>query len=149
MDGSVRFPGDLFSEFDRLYQQMEQAFGPASAPLSIRGMGRGVFPPINIGSTKETVEVVAFAPGIDPGSLEVSIDKGLLTIAGERKDDVPDNDERVSVYAHERFAGSFRRVVNLPEDVDPDQVEATYQDGLLRITVRKHESSIPRRIEVK
>ena len=50
--------------------------------------------------------------------------------------------------AQERFAGSFRRVVTLPDDADPQRVDAKYRDGILRITVAKRESSKPRRIEV-
>jgi HSP20 family protein len=52
------------------------------------------------------------------------------------------------VYAQERFSGTFRRVVSLPEDADPAKVEANYRDGILRVTVAKRESSKPRRIEV-
>lgn len=67
---------------------------------------------------------------------------------GERKSEVPDADERISVYAQERFVGAFRRVVSLPEDADPGRVNASYRDGFLRVTVGKRESSKPRRIEV-
>jgi HSP20 family protein len=115
---------------------------------SIRAMTRGSFPPINIGTTPETIEVVAFTPGIDPHALQLSIDKGLLILAGERENEVPAGGEGVSVYARERFGGSFRRVVSLPEDADPGRVKATYRDGFLRVSVGKRESSKPRRIEV-
>jgi len=145
----LRFPGDFFADFDRLQREMEQLFGGAGLPSSIRAATRGAFPAVNIGSTAETVEVVAFAPGIDPNSLEVSIDKGLLTIAGERKSDLPEEGERTTVYARERFAGQFKRVVTLPDDADPSRVSASYREGVLYITVQKHESSQPRRIEVK
>ena len=148
MNGSFRFPGDLFAEFDRLQRQLDQAFPSASAPASIRAMARGTFPAINIGITPETIEVVAFAPSIDPKALQLSIDKGLLVIAGERASDVPAGNERISVYAQERFAGPFRRVVSLPEDADPGQVNASYRDGFLRVSVGKRESSKPRHIEV-
>lgn len=149
MDMASRFPRDLFAEFDRLQQQMDQMFQTNGGATGIRATARGAYPPVNVGDTRETVEVVAFAPGIDRNSLQVFIDRGLLTIAGERKDEIPEGDERISVYAQERFAGAFRRVINLPEDADPDRVEAKYQDGVLRVTVRKRESSIPRQIEVK
>lgn len=149
MDMALRFPRDLFAEFDRLQQQMEQMFRTDGGSAGIRALGRGAYPPVNFGDTPETVEVVAFAPGIDRNSLQVFIDQGLLTIAGERKGEIPEDDERVNVYAQERFTGAFRRVINLPEDADPDRVEANYRDGVLRITARKRESSIPRRVEVK
>ena len=52
------------------------------------------------------------------------------------------------MYAQERFAGNFRRVVSLPDDADPAKVDASYRDGILRVTVARRESSKPRRIEV-
>jgi HSP20 family protein len=69
-------------------------------------------------------------------------------IAGERQSELPKEGERTSVYANERFTGPFRRVVSLPEDADPARVEANYRDGVLRVSVAKRESSLPRRIEV-
>ena len=146
---SLTLPGDVFAEMDRLHQQFEQMFRPASFPASIRAQRRGAFPALNIGNTTEAVEVVAFAPGIEPASLQVSVDKGLLTIAGERKSDLAGAGEGVNVYANERFAGPFRRVVNLPDDADPARVDAVYRDGILRVTVAKRESSKPRRVEIR
>jgi HSP20 family protein len=144
----TRFPGDLFSEFDTLQRQVEQLFGGGRWPSSIRAAQRGAFPAINMGSTAEAVEIYAVAPGIDPAKLEVSIDKGLLTIAGERDTALPAETDKVSVYAAERFSGPFKRVVSLPDDVDGARVEATYRNGVLRIAVPRKESSRPRRIEV-
>ena len=101
-----------------------------------------------MGSTAEAVEIYAFAPGIDPAKLEVTVDRGLLTIAGERASDLPEESEKVSIFAGERYSGPFKRVISLPEDADASQVDATYRDGVLRIAVPKNESSKPRRIEV-
>ena len=149
MNGSYGYPGNFLAELDRLQQYLDQTFRPASAPTAIRAAARGAFPAINIGSTPETVEVVAFAPGIDAGALQITIDKGLLSISGERKTQIPEKNDRSTVYAHERFSGAFRRVVSLPEDADPAKVDATYRDGLLRVTVAKREASKPRHISVK
>jgi HSP20 family protein len=139
------YPGDLFA--NALSRTMDQLFGLGTAPSSIRAATRGAFPALNMGSTEQAIEIYAFAPGIDPAKLEVSVDKGLLTIAGERAADWPGGDD-TNVYAHERFAGDFRRVVSLPEDVDATRVEASYRDGVLRIVVPKQEQSKPRRITV-
>jgi HSP20 family protein len=144
----MRFPTDLFAELDRLQREM-QGLGGWGLPSSIRAVGRGAFPAINVGSTPEAIQIDAFAPGIDPAKLSISIDRGLLTIAGERPSNVPDNGEKLSVYANERPAGTFKRVVSLPEDADPERVEASYRDGLVRIAVKRRESAQPRRIEVK
>lgn len=144
----MSFPTDLFAEFDHLQRQMDRLFGHVGWPTSIRAGGRGAFPAINVGHTPENVEVYAFAPGLDPGKIEVSIDKGLLTLAGERADATPAESDKVVLYARERYAGSFKRVVSLPDDVDPQQVQASYRDGVLRVVIGRRESARPRRIEV-
>jgi HSP20 family protein len=145
----TRFPGDLFAEFEGLQRQVDQLFGRGGWPSSIRAAHRGAFPAINMGVTPEAVEIYAFAPGLDPAKLDVSVDKGLLTISGERTSERPATKERVAVYADERFNGTFRRVVSLPEDADPAKVDATYRDGVLKIAIQKREASKPKRIEVK
>ena len=144
----TRYPGDVFADFDALTRTMDQLFGLGTAPSSIRAAARGAFPALNVGSTEDALEIYAFAPGIDASSLDVSVDKGLLTIAGERKPDTPEGDASTSVYARERFAGGFRRVVSLPEDVDASRVEAKYRDGVLCIAVPRREQSRPRRIDI-
>ncbi|EDT40562.1 Hsp20/alpha crystallin family protein [Burkholderia ambifaria] len=141
------FGTDLFSEFDRLQQQMAQLFG--GFPSSIRASRFGTFPQVNIGATDDSIEIVAFAPGVDAGAFDVSIDKGLLTISGERKSSQPDTESERRTYAQERFSGMFRRVIELPETADPDKVQARYENGCLSISIGKRESSRPRAITVQ
>jgi HSP20 family protein len=138
---------DVFSELNRLQSLFDTVFRPAERS-SIRALSGATFPVLNVGSTPDAIEVMALAPGVDPSELQITVDRGLLIIAGERKSQLPEAGDATSVYAQERFAGSFRRVVSLPDDADPAKVEAKYRDGVLRITVAKHESSRPRRIEV-
>ena len=147
MNTSFRPAADVLSEFDRLQNVLDQMFRPAERS-SIRALTGATFPVINVGTTPDTIEVMALAPGLDPATLQLSIDRGLLVIAGERKDALPQARDGISVYARERFAGNFRRVVSLPDDADPARVDATYRDGILRVTVSKRESSKPRRIDV-
>jgi HSP20 family protein len=141
------FGTDLFSEFDRLQQQMAQLFG--GFPSSIRAGRFGAFPQINIGATDESIEIVAFAPGINATELDVSVDMGLLTISGERKSTQPDTGSETRTYVQERFAGTFRRVIELPETADPDKVQARYENGCLSISIGRRESSKPRAITVQ
>ncbi|MDN7908678.1 Hsp20/alpha crystallin family protein [Burkholderia cepacia] len=141
------FGTDLFSEFDRLQQQMAQLLG--GFPSSIRAGRLGAFPQINIGATDESIEIVAFAPGINAAELDVSIDKGLLTISGERKSTQPGTGSEMRTYAQERFAGAFRRVIELPDTADPDKVQARYENGCLSISVGRRESSKPRAITIR
>lgn len=145
----LSYPGSLFAEFDRLRREIDEMFGLAGLPASIRSVAPGAFPAINIGSTPSSVEIYAFAPGVDPNKVEVTVDRGVLTIAGERASDVPEDDAKVSVYSNERFAGRFRRAIALPDDADPAKVEAKYRDGVLHITVGRRESALPKRITVQ
>jgi HSP20 family protein len=147
MNASFRPAADMFSELNRLQDVLDQVFRPAERS-SIRGLSGASFPVINVGATPDAIEVMALAPGLDPGALQLTVDRGLLIIAGERKSEVPEPGDATSVYAQERFSGNFRRVVSLPDDADPGKVDANYRDGILRVTVAKRESSKPRRIEV-
>lgn len=139
------FPRDVFAELDRLQREMQQSceFTP-----SIRGLAHGGFPAMNVGTTLRAVEIYAFAPGIDPASIDVQLEKGVLTIAGERKANLPSKEEKVTVHIDERFVGRFRRVVTLPDDVDAAAVEARYRDGVLHICVPRLEAKQPRRINI-
>ena len=65
------FPRDMFAELDRLQREMQGAFDYSP---SIRGLGRGGYPALNVGSTPTSVEVYAFAPGLDPSTIDVNLD---------------------------------------------------------------------------
>lgn len=138
-------PYDVFSEIDRLQREMQQSF---SASPSIRGLARGGFPAMNVGGTPQSVEIYAFAPGVDPASIEVNIENGVLTIEGERKDAMPAADDKATIHISERFNGRFRRVVTLPDDVDPNAVEARCRDGVVHISIKRREAAQPRRITI-
>jgi HSP20 family protein len=150
----LRTSGDWFADFEQLYDRMDELLGGRSTTSSIRAVGRaGAFPALNVGSSPDAVEIYAFAPGIDPKSIDVSVDKGLLAISGERqpqdgKSASAKGSEERAAYASERFTGRFRRVVALPDDADPGRVEANYRNGVLKIVVHKRESSKPRQIPV-
>jgi len=137
------FPRDLFAELDRLQRDLQQSVDPNP---NIRGLTRG-FPALNIGGTPKTVDIYAFVPGIDPATLDVQLVKGMLTIAGERKlEPVP---EKATLHIDERFAGRFQRVVSLPDDADPNAIEAKYKDGVLHVRIQRKEEAQPRRIAIQ
>lgn len=146
MFGMTGIYDDLFGEVARLQENLDQLFRP-SGMTGIRAMPRRTFPVINVGSTPDAIEVLALAPGVAPDAWQITVDKGVLVMAGERKTESPQGDD-VSTYAQERFNGAFRRVISLPDDVDASRVEANYRDGLLRVRVARSEASRPRRIEI-
>jgi HSP20 family protein len=138
--------GGLFDDILRMNDEIDGAFGRWPWPAGIRSVTRGTYPPVNIGSTSEQVEIIMFVAGLDPRTLDISIQQNLLSVAGERKAPV---EKDVNYYRKERFDGDFRRVITLPEDVDPEQVDARYRDGVLQIHVKRREAARPRQIEVQ
>lgn len=147
MFGSLtNFGGSLFDEFRRLEEELDEFTGRRLWPVGIRSVARGTYPPINVGSTPEHVDVYVFAAGLDPKTLDISLQQNLLVVAAERKATVK---EDANYYRKERFVGSFRRLITLPDDVDPDKVDARYRDGVLQIHIQRREAARPRQIQVK
>ncbi len=144
MDQSL-FPRDLFAEMDRLQRQMQQAFEHSP---SIRGFAQGRFPALNVAGTTDSAEVYAFAPGLDPKSIQLQVERGVLSISGERPGSLPGRESRASVHLNERFSGRFHRVITLADDLDPGDARATYRDGVLHVSIRRRESAKPRRINI-
>ena len=140
------FDTNLFDQFRRPDGEYDPPTGRSAWPAGIRAVRRGTFPPVNVGTTPDQVEVYLFAPGLDSKGLDLFIQQNLLTISGRRSIGANANAE---YYRRERFEGDFRRVISLPDDVDPDRVEAGYREGVLRISVKRREAARPRQIEVK
>ena len=145
MDYSL-FPRDVFADLDRLQRQMQQAF---EFSPSIRGFARGGFPALNVGSTPQSVEIYAYVPGVEPGAIEVNLERGVLTISGERSSGLEGLGDKDTLHIEERYAGKFRRVVTLSDDLDPDTVEARCKDGLLHISIRRKAAAQPRRVTIQ
>ena len=142
-------PQGLFEQLETLHRLLARAGGVVTAPGGIRSVAYGAFPEINVGRTANSVEVFAFAPGIDAGSLEVTIERNVLKISGSRTSSIPRGEAKVQLYAQERPEGRFSRAVSLPDDVDPLKVEATYRDGILRVSVALSAAAQPQRISVQ
>jgi HSP20 family protein len=145
----LNHPDSVFAQFDRLRRELDDVFGASGVPSSIRSVAHGSVPPLNIGRTPKSVEVYAFAPGLDASKIDVTLDRGVLRISGERTADLPEKDAKTSVYARERSVGRFTRSVALPDDVDPGQVTASYRDGVLQISIARKEAAQPKRITVQ
>lgn len=143
-------PNSVFGQIERFRRDLDDAFGVSALPTSIRSVAPGTAPVINVGRTPKSVEVYVFAPGQEAGSFEVTYDRGILRVAGERKSDLPgDGGKKINVYTKERTVGRFDRAIALPDDIDPDQINADYRDGVLRITVARREAVQPKRISVQ
>jgi HSP20 family protein len=139
------FDSRIFDEFRLVENELDQLVGRFAPAPGIRATQRAAFPPVNVGATPERVEVYVFAAGIEPKNLDMSIQQNLLIVSGSRKVRM---DEQADYYRKERFDGEFRRVIALPDDVDPDRVDATYRDGVLHFTVQRREAARARQITV-
>jgi len=144
----LNYPASLFDQLDRMRRELDDVFGGTGLPSSIRSVAPGTLPALNVGRTPAAVEVYAFAPGLDPSKIEVSLDRGVLRVSGERRSAIPEG-EKVHVYTRERRTGRFTRAISLSEDVDPAKVQATYRDGILRVTLPLRETARPQRITVQ
>ena len=123
--------------------------GVSGLPSSIRSVAPGTLPAVNVGRTPDSVEIYAFAPGLDKSKIEVTIDRSMLRLSGERTSGIPADDPKVHVYTRERGTGSFTRAISLPDDVDPAHVNASYRDGVIQVSVARRESTQPKRITVQ
>jgi HSP20 family protein len=84
-------------------------------------------------------------PGIDPGSVDVSVENNVLTLKAERSERTEDG---VQWIASERFAGTYLRQISLGEGIDTDRITATYANGVLTVTLPVAEKAKPRKVEI-
>jgi len=145
MYGGSLFRGSPLEDLWRLQTEIEELLGDG-APRPPRPLPRGSFPALNVGVTPQQVDVQLFAPGIDSKTLQINIEQNLLTISGERR--VPPA-EGTTQHRKERFDGAFRRSLTLPDDADPEKVEASYRDGVVRISIQRREAARPRQITIQ
>jgi HSP20 family protein len=128
---------DPFRDMDRLAEQVLGAqAGSARAPR---------FMPMDLYRSGDHYVVHADLPGVDPGSVDVSVDGGTLTIKAQRSGRT---EESVDWIVCERFAGTYMRQLFLGDGVDADQISATYHNGVLTLSIPVAEKAKPRRIQV-
>ena len=112
-----------------------------------RDEGGGLLPAFDISETDENIVLKADLPGIDIKNLDIDVKDNVLTLKGEKKEECEDKKEKY--YRVERRFGSFCRSFSLPDTVNAEGIEATYKDGVLRLTIPKTEKAKPRKIEVQ
>jgi HSP20 family protein len=131
----------LRGEMDRLFDEF---FGPESALQRSLAPAR-VFPALNVWQDGENVLAEAELPGLKSEDIEISVVGSELTIKGRRPEGT---EEGTSFHRRERGLGEFTRVVRLPVEVNAEKVQASLQDGVLRLTLPKAEAAKPRKIQV-
>lgn len=137
----------VWNQLQQLQQEMNQLFSRWGEDGG-RWLGlAGGYPAVNVWEDADRVFVEAELPGLDPKDLEIYVTSGnQLTVKGERKPSVP---EKGVWHRQERSFGSFSRSLTLPFHVNADKVDAKLENGVLLVTLPKHESARPRKITVK
>jgi len=135
-----------FRELDRMRQEMDRLTEGLSRGAA--GMSTaGVFPLINLTEDADRFYLRAELPGIQPDDLEISATANSIAVSGERR--IAEENEGARYHRREREAGKFNRVVNMPDPVDSDKIEAECRNGVLTVTIPKSEKSKPRQISIK
>lgn len=129
---------DPFSRFDQLAEQMfRAASGTGAMPTAM---------PVDLYQADDHYVLHCDLPGVDPDSVDVSVEGNTLTITAQR---TPRTGEDLRWLARERSMGLFQRQFALAEGLDVDRITATYEHGVLTVTVPVSERARPRRIQIR
>lgn len=139
----LRTPFERIENMQREMSQLMDLFSDGTE----RRIGTGVFPAINLSEDKNSYYVRAELPGIKSEDLDLQITNKNLSISGERK--IGEEASNAKYHRRERDAGKFSRAINIPEEVDPDRVEAKMVNGVLTITIPKAEKVKPKQISIQ
>ena len=130
---------DVLNEFSRLFN------GAGSNDESVSATAEWA-PSVDIEEHADKYVLHADVPGVDPNAIEITLDKGVLTLSGSREQAV--EQKGVESRRIERITGTFLRRFTLPESVDAENVKATGRHGVLEIVIPKREAAKPRKIAV-
>jgi HSP20 family protein len=141
-------PWKSFGEINRLRREMDDIFNRifGETPLSKIGFGRWQ-PLVDISETDTHLIVKAELPGIDAKDVDISITGDRLTIKGEKQQEKEEKEE--NYYRSERYYGAYQRVIDLPASVEEDKTEASFDKGILTITLPKVEKIKKKKIKIK
>ena len=136
-----RFGWDPFSEIRQLQSDMNRLFEGYRRPNTA-----STYPPINLWVGDKDIVLSAELPGLGHDDIELVVREDTLAIQGERK--LPSHDNQVAWHRRERGYGSFSRTVELPFRIDPEKVEARFQNGLLEVELHRPAADLPRKIKI-
>lgn len=143
---------DGLQNLQRLSSALDNAFNDtfASWPLGSRldnALTAAWVPACDVSEDKDSIRITVEVPGVNPDDVQLQMENNILTIRGEKRQEVDETSDRVHRY--ERSYGSFERTFALPSTVDADKIEADISDGVLTVTLPKAEKARPRQIDVK
>lgn len=130
-----------------LHSQMQRFFEPFFGRLNDEDLMGGTWiPPVDVIEEKDAIVVSAELPGIRQEDVDIQYENGILTLRGSRT--MESETAEKTFHRVERMYGTFARSFTLPRSVDPERIEATYQNGLLEVRVPKREEAKPKQIRI-
>jgi len=137
----------LRRDIDRAFQNASFSHDPSFRTAFLPGRAARRYPLINLAEDHDHIYLEALAPGVDPESINLAVIHNVLTVSGEKRRH-PEDIKPEAFHRSERAAGKFVRTIELPIEVDADQVKAEYKHGILMITLPKAEAAKPKQISV-
>ena len=143
-------PWPAFDRWSNLRDELNSFFDmPFWSGFSRTGqLFTGWSPALDLYESGDRFVAVVELSGMRKDVIDISLHDGTLTISGERKRESNNNDNDETAQRTERYVGTFRRSISLPTRVDPGKVTATYEDGILKVTLPKAEEAKPKQIQV-
>jgi HSP20 family protein len=143
---------DPWRELEEVQNQFTKFFAEARLPLKRYGAGEELeladwLPAVDVTEDSEKYTIKVELPGVAKEDVKVTVEDGVLTIMGERKEEKEERDKKH--HRIERSYGSFRRTFTLPEDSSGEKVSADFKDGILKVHLPKDQNAKPKSVEVK
>ena len=126
---NYRHPSKNFNEL------LDEFFKPTNARTT-----NNLTPKVDIRENEQEFEFLLELPGVRKEYMQIELEQDVLYVSGERK--VAEETKETNVHRMEQFYGSFHRSFHLPQGLDKDTIAAKYQDGILRLTIKKYEKAI-------
>lgn len=144
-------PTSPASYFDWLQDEINRLFDPDASELGPGLLDRPAAPRVDIIEYDDRFELLCDLPGVDEREIELTMAANVLTLKGEKKAPLADNEQKRDrkVYRDEIWYGSFQRTISLPQGVDTERVTATGKNGVLAVTIPKRDEAKQRRIQIK
>ncbi|MDQ3676257.1 MAG: Hsp20/alpha crystallin family protein [Actinomycetota bacterium] len=137
----------LQGEMNRLFSSFfETPTPPGNGTISANTAARRWIPAMDLVETGDQFVLKADLPGMSESDVTIELESGVLTIAGERRTEHEDKHE--GYYRLERATGAFSRALTLPDGIDPEGVEASFDNGVLEVRIPKPEQAKPRRVRI-
>lgn len=138
----------VWDELSSARHEVDRVFDRFFNPSATRGLAVWA-PAVDVRETNDELHVTAELPGLRPEDVNVTVENGVLTISGEKKQEVQEGKEEGDYYLLERRYGRFERSFTLPRSVTAEKVKARFESGILTVSLPRAEAAKPRKVQIE